>query len=287
MLKMAQVVERDAVNGKLYVILKNSGMMFGAPIQIGYDGYADGYRINQNSLPEKGTWGLIGFPDDDLRNGMWIKSIYASQINAITTDTGETDTKYYSHKGGFWSMLDVEGNSTVVYPDGTSLTVNATGTIPAVYRNTVENQVQTRVAVTQAERVPTPIAPKIINLITATGVNVNIDVNGSILVDTTNAKNGNVTLTVKGNVTANVTGNLNATITGTATASAASWSMTGNVTWTGNMQVNGNIQASGSIADHNATYGTVNSIRVVYNGHAHNGVQTGTGTTDLPDNLMP
>ncbi len=282
LLAIGQVVSHDSKGGGVYVIFKNSGQMLSAPVQIMYDGPADAYRVNQESMPGLGTWGLIAFPDGDARNGMWIKSVYASQVNAITSDTEEPFTKYYAHQSGFWSILDINGDSTTVYPDGTSVTISETGNIPATYRNTVENQVQTRVQLTQAERVPNPPAPKIINIITASGVTLNIDASGNVTLGVA----GNLTGTVDGNANITVKGTADITIDGDATASANSWNITGNVTWNGDMQVNGTITASSSISDHNGAYGTVNNIRYVYNGHAHNGVQTGTGTTDVPDNLL-
>lgn len=301
---LGQVVAHDPLTGGVYVIMRSSGQVPGLPVKIGYEGEADGLRINQHPLPGLGTWGVIAFPNGDVRNGIWIRSHYASQVNAITSQAGEPYTKYYAHQSGYWEHLDVAGNQTKVYPDGTSISISETGAIPTTYRNIVDTgEVQKQQEFTQSQRVPNPPPPKIINIITATGVNINVDANGSILVDTTKAKNGNVTLNVKGNanitvdgnvtatvqgdVSATVDGTLNATIKGNATASANTWAMTGNVTWTGDMQVNGNIQASGSIADMNDQNGTMNDIRTVYNEHDHAGVQNGTGTTDTPMPQMP
>lgn len=56
--------------------------------------------------------------------------------------------------------------------------------------------------------------------------------------------------------------------------------VTGDSTVAGNSQVDGNITAGGDISD---KYGTVNQIRVVYNGHTHNENGDGGGITDSPN----
>lgn len=50
-----------------------------------------------------------------------------------------------------------------------------------------------------------------------------------------------------------------------------------------NMQNNGNFQSSGSVTDQNGNHGSLGDLRVKYNGHKHNGVQTGSGTTNTTD----
>lgn len=50
-----------------------------------------------------------------------------------------------------------------------------------------------------------------------------------------------------------------------------------------NMQNNGNFQSSGSVTDQNGSHGSLGDLRIKYNGHKHNGVQTGSGTTNITD----
>lgn len=50
-----------------------------------------------------------------------------------------------------------------------------------------------------------------------------------------------------------------------------------------NMQNNGNFQSSGSVTDLNGSHGSLGDLRIKYNGHKHNGVQTGSGTTNITD----
>jgi phage baseplate assembly protein gpV len=49
-----------------------------------------------------------------------------------------------------------------------------------------------------------------------------------------------------------------------------------------NTQVNGDLQVSGSIKDQNGAKDTVQKIRDVFDAHVHNGVQTGSGSTNIP-----
>lgn len=50
-----------------------------------------------------------------------------------------------------------------------------------------------------------------------------------------------------------------------------------------NMQNNGSFQSSGSVTDQNGAHGSLGDLRIKYNGHKHNGVQTGSGTTNTTD----
>lgn len=50
-----------------------------------------------------------------------------------------------------------------------------------------------------------------------------------------------------------------------------------------NMQNNGDFRSSGSVTDQNGAHGSLGDLRVKYNGHKHNGVQTGSGTTNTTD----
>ncbi|HHH1281825.1 TPA: baseplate assembly protein [Yersinia enterocolitica] len=53
-----------------------------------------------------------------------------------------------------------------------------------------------------------------------------------------------------------------------------------------NVKVNGNFVSSGDISDQNGGKGVLQKIRDLFNLHGHDGVQTGTGTTDTPNNSM-
>ena len=58
------------------------------------------------------------------------------------------------------------------------------------------------------------------------------------------------------------------------------------LTITADTQINGNLTVSGSIADQNGSKGVIQKIRDLFNAHGHSGVQTGSGTTNTPNNSM-
>ncbi|MHB1952943.1 MAG: hypothetical protein ACYCOU_04270 [Sulfobacillus sp.] len=265
LLALAQVIGHDPDGDGVYVWFR-SGQGAGYPVRMGHSGAADGLRIDQKELPVKGTWGLVAFPNEDQRNGVWICAYNAIQADAITSGPGEEFTRYLSHWSGYWELLDEAGNKTQMFPDGTSIVVSDTGLPAITYRHIVdENQVRQRVELTQAERVPNTPPPKIINLSHPSGTNITI------------SETGGLTGNVAGDLALNVSGNATLAVSGTVTGSATSWAMTGNVTWTGNLQVDGTIMASGAISDFNGAYGSMQAMRVTYNSHYHGGVQTGSG----------
>ncbi|HFK5702777.1 TPA: phage baseplate assembly protein V [Enterobacter roggenkampii] len=65
---------------------------------------------------------------------------------------------------------------------------------------------------------------------------------------------------------------------GTSTHTASS-----GMTINANIQNNGNFQSSGYVKDQNGVHGSLGDLRIKYNGHKHNGVQTGSGTTNITD----
>jgi hypothetical protein len=252
-----------------------SGQVVGHPVKMTYD-QADGLRIRQKSLPGRGTWGVIVFPNGDQRNGVWIGAYNAILADAITSGPGDDFIEYFSHWSGYWDYLSESGDKTIAFPDGTTITITESGTAASTYRHVVDqNHNQLRVPVAQTDRIPTPAPAKIITVTHASGTKVNVDAAG------------NVTTTVVGDSTINVTGNASMTVSGTFTGSAKSWAMTGPCTWDGNLSVTGTIVASSDISDHSGNYGTVNLIRTTYNGHYHGGVTTGSGDTATTGQTLP
>jgi phage baseplate assembly protein gpV len=261
-LALGQVVSHAPEIGGVNVIFRSSGQMAGYPVRILYQGAADAWRINQEPLPGLGTWGLIAFPNNDERNGVWLGALYANQMDAVTSGPGEPFTKYLAHQSGYWEHLNLNGDKSIVFPDGTSIVISETGQVADTYRHSVNtSQVQERLAITQAERVPNPPSPKYISINTASGVSIVIAPNGAITLNTPN----------------------------TATLTASAWTFNGPLTWNGastfvgNMQVNGNIQASQTIADYNGAYGNINLIRSTYDLHTH---PTPNGTSGVPNQQL-
>jgi phage baseplate assembly protein gpV len=84
----------------------------------------------------------------------------------------------------------------------------------------------------------------------------------------------NVQVSASGNIQAFAAGNLAASALGAASVSAPSISLTGNVTITGNLTVNGNTSLVGTAVANGKNIGST---------HTHSGVQTGSGSTGVPN----
>lgn len=135
--------------------------MPGLSIRRIYDGSADSLRISKKPLPVRGTHGIVLFPHGDFRNAVWLGAVQQNLADAIPSDANDPFMRYESHFSGHWELLDQYGNSTISFADGSSFAANASGgTVPTIYRHVVDqSQVQQRVALTAAERNPSPPAP--------------------------------------------------------------------------------------------------------------------------------
>lgn len=111
-------------------------------------------------------------------------------------------------------------------------------------------------------------------------VKINGDVEIDITTPTINITVTTANITASGNVTATVGGQANLTVTGKVVASASEFDLTGNLI------VTGTITATGDIFDNNTSDGSMNHIRTVYDSHTHSGVQPGSGTTAVPNQLL-
>jgi hypothetical protein len=206
----------------------------------------------------------VAFPNNDPRNGVWVKSIYTQQQDAITSAPDAPFTHYLSEWSGYWEHRDDSGNESRVFPDGTSLTYSETGAVPATYRHIVNpDQSQSRVALTQAERVPKPPAPFIFNMNHASGTNIQVDSAGNV----------------------SATGNPNATLTLTFGKSVLTISSSGDVS----IQANGNpvsVDASAiNLTSGNAAPGDAATLATLIvnwlNAHTHSDPEGGTTGTPV------
>jgi phage baseplate assembly protein gpV len=172
----ARVIAVDVPQRRLTVTLPSTQV---ASVRMGYHGPADGLRVKHDAMPGRGTEGIVVFPAGDNRNGIWICSIYAQQMDALTTSTDQF-MEYNSHWSGHFHLLDGEGNFTESFADGSFLQVGSGTTVPATYRNVVNAQQQrTAVQLTAAQRVSNPPTPFNITLQHATGTVVSIDPSGN------------------------------------------------------------------------------------------------------------
>lgn len=264
----AVVIGHGEDNGSVFVQFR-TGQMPGAPVRMLYQGYADPLRVRQVPLPQRGTWGLVIFPNGDIRNGLWLGAYYPNQADALTTPATGTDPAmdYYAHWSGFWSLLDGGGNFAQQWPDGTSLTVAAATGVPTVYRHTVDDQqAQTKRAFTMAERVATTPAAFYLDLVHSTGLRVLVDVDGNLTI-TGNASGhgsrltmtfGGTTLTMNTGVSG-AQGNVSLALAGTDVFSIT----------------------QGGAADNDFLV-LVSKLITLFNNHVHSGIQVGGSNTGTP-----
>lgn len=167
LLTIGQVVSQDPDGGGVVVILRTTGQAPGYPVRMLYSGPADSLRIEQPPLPGRGTWGVVLFPYNDARNGIWLGSYYPNQVDAIAglvegegpTNALESNIKYTAHFSGLWNVIDPIGQSANVYPDGSYVVVGSGFAPPDIYRHTLVDRKRVRSLFTQEQRVPDPPSP--------------------------------------------------------------------------------------------------------------------------------
>ena len=180
LLDTGMVIGHDPDRYGVYVLLR-SGQSPASPVLVGIDGPADALRVSEDELPTRGTWGLIAFPHNDPRNGIWLKSLYSQNQDAITNAAGDPFLHYKAEWSGYWEHRDSAGNESRVFPDGTAITCSASGAVPTTYRHIVDGtNTRQRVPFTQAERVANPPAPFIVNMAHASGTQVQVDGAGNV-----------------------------------------------------------------------------------------------------------
>ncbi len=284
-IQVAQVIGHAPEQHGLLVMLP-SGQFITNPIRVLKSGPCDGLRIHQTALPGRGTWGLVLFPYDDDRNGVWIGAFEANLIDAITTTAGEPFTEYSAHWSGAWELMQDDGEWCKSFPDGTYVVV-ASGTIkPTTYRHIVNpDQTQSRVVFTDADRIPTPPSPWYYRIQHATGSYIEIDPSGNVSVISPGGNvdvqaGGTCTITVTGATTINSTGNITATSQGnvdiTATGTAA-------VTSSASASVTAPAITLGASGQTLQTI-VLGSFESIFNNHTHSDPQG--GTTGVPSTPM-
>ena len=176
-----QIVSVDAVRRRLNCRFK-SGAGPGIPVRMGLQGAADGVRVNQSPMPGPLTWGLVAFPGGDSRSGVWITSVYTSDVDAFTGD-GDPYINYQSHWSGAYDLLDGNGQRWSGTPDGSYWCQAQTPGPPTLTKHVVD-ATQTRVpkAVTPASLVTTAPAPMPWRYHHASGTQVDIADDGHITI---------------------------------------------------------------------------------------------------------
>ena len=118
------VQAQDPKNYAVRVMLK-SGFVTPTPVRVLMLGPCDALRAEMFPLPQIGTWGIVSFPDGDMRNAIWLGAIPANELDAIpsTEATSGASIRYSSEYSGYWHSRDGNGNETINWPDGSSLVV--------------------------------------------------------------------------------------------------------------------------------------------------------------------
>jgi phage baseplate assembly protein gpV len=210
LLQEGRVISVDVPNRRLTVDIP-SAQILGVRVRMSYAGPADGVRVKHDAMPGRGTWGLVAFPYNDARNGIWLGSFYPALNTAHTSNTDQF-LEYNSHWSGAYEMLDGQGQWTKSFPDGTFIQVASATTKPATFRQTVDpTQTQQLTAFPDSERVANPPAQKFnLTIAHGSGTTIKIDPNGNVTLVASNASVTVTTPTVKINGQLQVTGNITA-----------------------------------------------------------------------------
>jgi phage baseplate assembly protein gpV len=246
-IQLARVLSQNPSNYTVNVMFPST-QTAAIPVRVGVHGPADGVRIKHAPLPTRGSYGLVAFPNNDHRGGVWVCSVYSQMMDALTSDT-DPALDYHSHLSGYYDMLDENGHYVQSFPDGTSLVVSDTGVKPTTYRHVV-NQDQTRSAIpfTDASRTPNKPAPFHIHLQTASGVTLDIDPTGNVALTQTGG--GNIAITTPnkittsaGTIVTDAKGGMTITSPSTISITAGNIVLNG-IDWSSHMH--GEVQSGGS-----------------------------------------
>ncbi len=188
----AQVVSQSPPNKVM--VLYPSGQMPGIPVTVVSDGPADALRVKQHALPTPGTWGIVAFPAGDIRNGVWLGSLYAQNVQAYTNTT-DPHFEYDSHYSGYYKWLDQTGNQNIYYPDGTAVVVGTATSPDPTFRQIVNaDQSSGSVEFTPSERVPSTPSPFNYTVLHPSGAQVQIEANGAVNITVATGQTLNINL---------------------------------------------------------------------------------------------
>lgn len=209
----AQVTAQDAGNRTLTILLRDGQMLSHVPVL--HYGPADGVRINQAALPGRGNVGVVALLNGDINSAVWLGAFQSALMDAVGSPT-DPFLEYQSHFSGYWSSLTSSGATTQTWPDGTQVVV---GTEFSPQRHIVSGTGQ-RVSVpfTQTERVPNPPGAFPVQLIHASGTEVEIDSSGNLTVSGV----GTISITSPSTISIAATGNITINSQGTIHAQAPS-----------------------------------------------------------------
>ncbi len=184
----ATVIAQDPKNYAVRVMTK-SGFVFPTPVRVLMQGQCDALRAEMFPLPGVGTWGIVSFPDGDMRNAIWLGAIPANQLDAIPSveATSGQSVRYSSEYSGYWHARDSDGNETFNWPDGSTLVIGTAFQPTKHIADSDGNRVS--VAFPNSERRQTPAGPFAFVYTHETGASVSINTSGGILISPASGQN--------------------------------------------------------------------------------------------------
>jgi len=233
----AWVVSQDADNYAVFVSL--AGPFGGAgptlAVRVGSHGPRDGVTGHFPALPTAGTHGIVCFPRQDSRNGVWLCSVSTQLTDADNHQPGNGASDYAAHYGGGWSWRGQDGTVAEVLPDGTAIQLGPV--LPAPTRHTVDGQqMRQRTAWPTAQRVAQAVSPFPLSISHPTGASGVLTASGGWSV--TAASGQPVMLSANGSsVVIDGAGNITMTVAsgGVFSVVAATAMFSGNVTAAGHV----------------------------------------------------
>ena len=176
----AVVVSQDTNLWGVRVMLL-SGQVPPMTFQVLRNGFSDGIRIAQKSLPVVGTWGAVAFVNSDERMGYWLGSVDVNYITAVqqvsaSSQSADPYVDFYSHYSGYVSYLDSLGISFKQFSDGTYLLASTSTTPPSFMRQIVNaDETLSTVSLNLADRIESIPSPRYFILNHASGTNATIN----------------------------------------------------------------------------------------------------------------
>lgn len=229
-----------------------------SPVRVLVTGACDGVRINQTSLPQPGTLGVVAALDNDARTLVWLGALPLNANDAITVLPGQSAVEYLAHWSGYYSILDQGGNLTQEFPDGTTFQVGPTANTPTKHVVNGTTGLRELISVAQSDRVASVPSAFPCSYTHPTGTKISVDISGNVTIYGAS----NITVSGQTNILVeSTTINVNGTTSVDITAPAI------------------NIGASGATEYYLMDQRTI----TVYNEHTH---PTPSGTSSPPNQTM-
>jgi len=156
---------------------------------------------------------LIALTSGDVRNAVWIGATRTQLTDASGHGPGGGGESHEAHYGGGWSRRAMDGSRVEAFPEGTTVSIGASGSIPT--RHTLDGSgARQRTPYQASQRCTTPPAAFPVALAHSSGSSVTLTGAGAIAV--TAAAGQTVTVSVSGGASVTIAANGNVSITSPA-----------------------------------------------------------------------